>query len=120
MAMAIAAGIEDFKLTLLYGSRTEEEILFKEELDELQHKCDKIRVIHVLSDEEKQGYRHGFISADLISEVSDGDCSVFVCGSQGMYDYIRGETEKLGLPLRKFRFDAYGEYRLGRRDEGCA
>ncbi|MBR2701203.1 MAG: 2Fe-2S iron-sulfur cluster binding domain-containing protein [Erysipelotrichaceae bacterium] len=118
MAKAIAEGIEDFKLTLLYGSRTEEEILFKDELNELQKKCDKIRIIHVLSDEEKQGYRHGFISADLISEVSSEDCSVFVCGSQGMYDYIRGETEKLGLPLRKVRFDAYGEYRFGKRDEG--
>ena len=35
-----------------------------------------------------------------------------------MYDYIRGETDKLGLPIRRVRFDAYGEYRLGKRDEG--
>ena len=117
MARAIVSGIEDFELILLYGSRTEEEILFKEELDELERKCSKIKVIHVLSDEEREGYRHGFISADLIGEFCEGG-SVFVCGSQGMYDYIRGETDKLGLPIRRVRFDAYGEYRLGKRDEG--
>ncbi|MBQ6559866.1 MAG: 2Fe-2S iron-sulfur cluster binding domain-containing protein [Erysipelotrichaceae bacterium] len=115
-AKAIAEGTEDFELTLLYGSRTEEEILFKEELEELQNRCGRINVIHVLSDEEKEGYRHGFISAELISEVSDRNDSVFVCGSQGMYDYIRKETEKLGLPRKQIRFDAYGEYRLTDRD----
>ncbi|MBQ2659207.1 MAG: 2Fe-2S iron-sulfur cluster binding domain-containing protein [Erysipelotrichaceae bacterium] len=115
-AKAIAEGTEDFELTLLYGSRTEEEILFKEELDELQKKCDKIKVIHVLSDEEKEGYRHGFISRDLISEFLTEESSVFVCGSQGMYDYIRKETEALGLTQKRVRFDAYGEYRLTDRD----
>ena len=120
MANAIADGTEDFELILLYGSRTEKEILFKKELDELEKKCDKIHVIHVLSDEEREGYRHGFINAELISEACKKEGSVFVCGSQGMYDYIRGETQKLSIPLRKVRFDAYGEYRLGKRDEGKA
>ncbi|MBR4462563.1 MAG: 2Fe-2S iron-sulfur cluster binding domain-containing protein [Erysipelotrichaceae bacterium] len=115
-AKAIADGTEDFELTLLYGSRTEEEILFKEELEELQNRCGRIHVIHVLSDEEKEGYRHGFISAELISEYVDNDTSVFVCGSQGMYDYIWKEMEKLGLSRKNFRFDAYGEYRLTDRD----
>lgn len=115
-AKAIAEKTEDFELTLLYGSRTEEEILFKEELDRLAENCDRIRVIHVLSDEEKEGYRHGFISAELISEVMKEDASVFVCGSQGMYDYIQKETKKLNLPTKRVRFDAYGQYRLGDRD----
>ena len=115
-AKSIAEGTEDFELMLLYGSRTEEEILFKEELDELQKKCDKIKVIHVLSDEEKEGYRHGFISRDLIGEFLTEESSVFVCGSQGMYDYIRKETEALVLTPKRVRFDAYGEYKLTNRD----
>ena len=35
MARAIADGTEDFNLTILFGSRTEEQILFKGELAEL-------------------------------------------------------------------------------------
>ncbi len=113
---AITEGTEDFELTLLYGSKREDEILFKEELAELERNCDKIRVIHVLSDEEKQEYRHGFITKELISEVLDDDSSIFVCGSQGMYDFIEKETEKLGLPRWRIRFDAYGQYKLSDRD----
>ncbi len=116
MAKAIADGTEDFELTLLYGSRTEEEILFKEELDALEKTCEAIRVIHVLSNEEKDGYLHGFITADLIDRERTEDSSVFVCGSAGMYDFIEGEVRKLGLKNRSVRFDAYGEYRLGTRD----
>ena len=115
-AKAIADGTEDFDLTLLYGSRTKEEILFKDELEELE-KCGRVKVIHVLSDEEIEGYRHGFISADLIKENMDENCSIFVCGSQGMYDYIAKETQKLGLTRKQVRFDAYGEYKLGERDK---
>lgn len=117
LARAIADGTEDFNLTILFGSRTESEILCKEEFDALQNVCNKIKVVHVLSDEEKEGYENGFISADLIAKYAPvSDYSVFVCGSQGMYDYIEGETAKLGLRKKFIRFDAYGEYRLSGRD----
>ena len=66
MAYALRDGAEDFELTLLYGSRDEESILFKKELDEVAAACPKFRVVHVLSDEEKAGYEHGFITAELI------------------------------------------------------
>ena len=116
-ASAIADGTEDFNLTLLYGSRTEEEILFKDELAELEKAAGgKIKVVHVLSDEEKPGYGHGFINADLISKYAPDVYSVFVCGSQGMYDYVEGECKKLGLKKKFVRFDAYGQYRLNSRD----
>ena len=116
-ASAIADGTEDFNLTLLYGSRTEEEILFKDELAELEKAAGgKIKVVHVLSDEEKPGYGHGFINADLISKYAPDVYSVFVCGSQGMYDYVEGECKKLGLKKKYVRFDAYGQYRLNSRD----
>ena len=116
LAQAIADNSEDFELTLLYGSRTEEEILFKEELEELEKKTDKIKVVHILSDEEKEGYRHGFISAELIGEFLEEGNSIFVCGSQGMYDYILSEAAKLNIPKKFLRFDAYGQYKLGKRD----
>ena len=116
-ARAIADGTEDFELTLLYGSRTEDEILFKDELEEIAKKTDKVKVVHVLSDEEKEGYEKGFITSDLIASKSASDgYSVFVCGSQGMYDYIEGEASKLGIRKKFLRLDAYGEYRLTKRD----
>lgn len=51
MARSIQSGDEDFNLVLLYGNRNKDSILFKEELDEIQRKSEKIRVVYVLSDE---------------------------------------------------------------------
>ena len=69
MARALADGIEDFNLTLLFGSRDEDNILFRGELDELARSCPKFKVVHVLSEEEKEGFEHGFITAELIGSA---------------------------------------------------
>ena len=105
MAYALRDGAEDFELTLLYGSRDEESILFKKELDEVASVCPKFRVVHVLSDEEKAGYEHGFITAELIKKYApaDAEYSVFLCGPEGMYRFLKPEIEKLALPERLFR-----------------
>ncbi len=105
MAEAIADGTEDFNLTLLFGSRDEANILFKEELDAIAAKCDKFKVIHVLSEEEKDGFEKGFITADLIKKYApEGEeYSVFLCGPEAMYKFVKPEIDKLGLPERLFR-----------------
>lgn len=105
MAYALRDGAEDFELTLLYGSRDEESILFKKELDEVAAACPKFRVVHVLSDEEKAGYEHDFITAELIKKYApaDAEYSVFLCGPEGMYRFLKPEIEKLALPERLFR-----------------
>ncbi len=105
MAYALRDGIEDFNLVLLFGSRDEKNILFKKELDEIAAACPKFKVVHVLSDEEKEGYEHGFITADLIKKYApeNEEYSVYLCGPEAMYRFLKPEISKLGLPERLFR-----------------
>ncbi len=105
MAEAITDGTEDFDLVLLFGSRDVDNILFKDELDALAKKTDKFKVVHVLSDSEAEGYEHGFITAELIKKYAPAgeDYSVFLCGPEGMYKFLKPEIAKLGLPERLFR-----------------
>ena len=105
MARALCDGIEDFSLTLLYGSRREEDVLFRGELDELARSCPKFKVIYVLSDEERDCFEHGFLTAELIQKYApEGEeYSVFLCGPEAMYRFLQPEIEKLGLPARLFR-----------------
>ena len=103
MAYAIRDGIEDFELILLYGSRDEANILFKKELDEIAAACPKFKVIHVLSDEKKEGYENGFITAELIKKYAPEEYSVYLCGPEAMYKFLKPEIAKLGLPERLFR-----------------
>ncbi|MBR5441810.1 MAG: iron-sulfur cluster-binding domain-containing protein [Clostridia bacterium] len=114
MANAIADGDEDFNMVLLYGSRSYDNILFREELDALQSKCDKIKVVHVLSDEDKdiEGTEKGFITAELIKKYApaDKEYSIFLCGPQQMYAFVDKELEKLNLPKKFVRHEMFGEF----------
>lgn len=105
MAYALRDGIEDFNLVLLFGSRDKDNILFKEELDKIAAECPKFKVVHVLSEEAAEGCEQGFIGADLIKKYApaDGNYSVFLCGPEGMYRFLKPEIEKLGIPDRLFR-----------------
>ena len=107
MARAIADGTEDFDLTILFGSRTEEQILFRGELAEL-NRNDRIRVIHVLSDEERAGYEHGLLTAELVRKYAPEEYSLFICGPDAMYRFLEGELEKLGLPRKNVRRELLG------------
>jgi len=103
MAYAIRDGIEDFELTILFGSRTEDGILFRQELDDIAAECEKVKVVHILSDEEKDGFEHGFISGELIEKYVGKDCSLFVCGPAGLYHFIKKEAAALGIEARYVR-----------------
>lgn len=109
MAYAIRDGVEDFDLTIIFGSRTEEGIVYRRELDEVAMACDKVHVVHVLSDEEKEGFEHGFITADLIKKYAAGEeVSIFMCGPQAMYNFLDGEIEKLGYDRKHVRRELFG------------
>ena len=118
MAQAIAEGTEDFDLTILFGSRTREQILFRKELDWIALKCNKVHVVHVLSDEEAEGFEHGFITADLIRKYAKEPYSVFVCGPEAMYKFLKGELDKLGLPKKNIRCEMLGVTRKIAAAEG--
>ena len=116
MANAIADGDEDFEMTLLYGSRDYDNILFREELEELEKKCDKIKVVHVLSEKTKRGVKgleKGFITAELIQKYAPENepYSVFLCGPQQMYEFVDKELEKIGLQKKYIRHEMFGEFR---------
>ena len=114
MANAIKDGDEDFEMVLLYGSRNYDNILFKDELAALEKECDKIKVVHVLSDEKKakKGTEKGFITAELIKKYApeNEEYSVFICGPQQMYDFLDGELEKLGKEKKYIRHEMFGEF----------
>lgn len=111
MASAIVTGQMDTDLILLYGSRKADNILLKDEFDKLEEQSNRIKVIHVLSDDpEAEGYEHGFLSADLIQKYApDGDYSVFLCGPKAMYNFVDKEIETLGLRTNRVRHELFGE-----------
>ncbi|MBR3251090.1 MAG: 2Fe-2S iron-sulfur cluster binding domain-containing protein [Erysipelotrichaceae bacterium] len=99
MMKAIKEGSEDFRLTLVYGVRKREMML----IDPEEYRDERIRIITVLSDEIVEGYRHGLINGDILKEYIDEDTSVFMCGPDAMYHFVRKQLEEIGFDQTRIR-----------------
>ena len=99
MMKAIIEGSEDFRLTLVYGVRKREMML----IDPDEYKDERIKIVTVLSDEEAEGYRHGFINAEILKEFIDDKTNVFMCGPDAMYSFVSKQLDELGFDRTRIR-----------------
>lgn len=113
MAKAIIDGTIDAKLTLLYGSSEEDDIIFYDEFKEMaKSNPSKIKVLHVLSCEvvTLEECEKGFITSTIIEKYVDANSSTFfICGPQIMYNFVEEELKKFKLPFKRIRREAFGE-----------
>lgn len=106
MARSMADKDEAYEMILFYGARDEAHLAYQAELDELCQKAG-LRVVYVLSDEEKSGFAHGFITADLMEQFVDiKECTFFLCGPKAMYDFIDSQLASYQLPVKAVHRDA--------------
>ena len=111
MIREIAEAGLDRRLTLLYGSRSEDDIIFAEELEGIAARHENIRFVPVIS-VPGAGCRHrtGFLTAALIREVlgDTGGRTFYLCGPAEMYAFCLPELEKFGIPRMRVRREMYG------------
>ena len=90
------------KVTLVFGNLTQEDILLKESLDELENTYpQRFRVYYVL-DNPPEGWEQGkgYITQDLLKTVlpepKEENIKLMVCGPPGLYKAISGESPSIG------------------------
>ena len=106
MAKAIDEGTEDFEMTLLYGARTEADLVFRADFDAIAARCPKVKVVYVLSEEQKEGFEAGFITAELIKKYAGAEqFSIYAVGPGAMCDFLDRELPKLGLAQKFIRME---------------
>lgn len=94
-------------VTLLYGTRTSDDIIFKEELEELQKKYKNFKIKYILSEEEKEGFSYGYITKEMILEENPEHKSFFLCGPTLMYDSLNEIFKELDIPNKYIRHEIY-------------
>lgn len=106
MAKAIDECTEDFEMTLLYGARTEADLVFRSDFDAIAARCPKVKVVYVLSEEQKEGFEAGFITAELIKKYAGAEqFSIYAVGPGAMCDFLDRELPKLGLAQKFIRME---------------
>ena len=97
--------------SLIYGSMTLDDVIFRDELDDLASRHENLSVSYVIT-RPPEGYsgHRGFITAELIADILDDTTGKtwFICGPQAMYPFCAAELDKLGIPPRSIRFEANG------------
>lgn len=94
-------------LTLLYGAKTEQDIIFKKELDELVANNNCLKVEYVLSEEKRINYEYGFIDKEKILKENPLSKSIFVCGPTAMYESLNTILKELDIPNKYIRHEIY-------------
>lgn len=98
-------------ITLIYGNRTEDDIIYHDELSTLSERHANIRYVPVI---EKPGPAYtgekGFMSGDLIEGLAGGlsGAMVYLCGPSGMYDFCLEALQARNVPARRIRREMFG------------
>lgn len=94
---------------LFFGNRTENDIMFKEEIDALKN----INTNYFLSRAEKEGFEHGRLDKDRFSKIVQSDLSLLksdaflLCGPADMILEIRDLLKVYGVNESKIRFELF-------------
>ena len=97
---------------LLYANRTPSDIVFREELSEIEKgEFPALNTVHVLSRAgEHWSGEKGYIDKEKIEKycgVQAGDKSYYVCGPPGMLSTVTATLKELGVPDSRIRIEIF-------------
>ena len=84
--------------TFLYGEKTQEDVMYRETLDQLEAEYENLTVVYSLSDEDWSG-RTGHVQAHIGDVVPDPEATDFYCcGVPGMVVETTEKLADIGVP----------------------
>lgn len=100
---------------LVFSNKTQEEIVYREELDALARANPRFRVLHTLTREPEGSDwrgRRGRIDAALLREAAEGldDPVYYVCGKPAMVTHAVQTLDALGVPRSRVVYELFTGY----------
>lgn len=112
--LSIAKSIQESgnqTMDLIYANRTEESIMFKEDIEAFSE--EKVKLTHVLSDEEKEGVLHGMMTEEMITSILKNNLSLlrakgfYICGPEPVIINAQKALKTFGVPDDKIYFELF-------------
>jgi ferredoxin-NADP reductase len=108
-----AAGASDVPTRLLYSSRSYEEIIYRQELEDLVARDGSLEVIHTLTRSRPEGWTgyHRRIDAEMLEEVGwspDENPLAFVCGHTSFVEGVADALVRLGHDAAQVKTERFG------------
>jgi ferredoxin-NADP reductase len=101
---------DGFDVRVLYRAHSENDLVFKKELDALSSREESVQVDYLLTQGgSRRNSRDGWFSptslAGLVPDIFDR--VVYVCGPMGMMVLVRSSLEALGIPAGQIRTEVF-------------
>jgi ferredoxin-NADP reductase len=100
-------------MRLLYSAKRAEELIYREELEELAGRGDGFEAFFTLTREQPDGWQ-GFgrrVDRELLGEVGwpvSEDPRAFVCGPTGFVEAVASSLVESGLPPNRIKTERFG------------
>jgi ferredoxin-NADP reductase len=100
--------IQTKNIYLIFGTRTQEDLLYFNELKELEKSMPNFHYFPTLSREEWEGH-HGYVHS-IYKELAVGkpNASFLLCGWRNMIDEARQNLTEMGYDKSQVHFELYG------------
>lgn len=106
----------DSNITLLYGNRTTQSVMFREDLDNLKNQFnDRFMLAHILTDEKQDAeIYNGRINAEKLSKLESTGLintkaydAIYLCGPKEMIDICSQSLVSSGVAKDKIKFELF-------------
>lgn len=97
------------EVILVWGNRTEKDIVFRDELERMTSEMPSLKVIHVLSRQKDWPGERGHIGPDILKKYVDEfeGREFFVCGPQLMMKSVRNALFDMGVSKRRMHMERF-------------
>ena len=107
LAGAILDGIVDCNLTVFYSVRTYEDIIFKNEIEEINKKSKKVKFMITLTREEKEGYLNGHLTKEMLEPFIKEFNTVLMCGPKNLYRSMNEILNEFNIPRKSVHYENF-------------
>ena len=92
------------RFTLIDSNKTYDDIIYRDEM-----RTWKATIIHTLTREEREGFRHGRINRELLETIPDIQAHrILICGPPGLVSSAIAHLIALGIPMNHIKTESWG------------
>ncbi|WP_107039871.1 2Fe-2S iron-sulfur cluster-binding protein [Brumimicrobium mesophilum] len=98
-------------LNLFYANRNDKSIMFEEEISLLSP--EKVKTTHIFSEQEKEGFLHGMMTEEVITEIIKSDLDIlksngfYLCGPEPVIINAQNALKKFGVSDDKMFYELF-------------
>lgn len=107
LAKAIMEGTEECNLTVLYSTKTYEDVIFKKEIEEINKKAKNVKFVIILTREEKEGFLHGHINKEMIEPYIKEFNTILMCGPKAIYKAMNEILLDFNIPRKAVHYENF-------------